>query len=415
MRSALLLRIAQGGSKTAPLFLARQRQQAFFFSSTATETSSSGSQNKSALRKMIQPFILKCHPDMAKQQDLSPHAQQINLKAIQNVNSYMDGTLAMIMSNTKYPFDTSQNIMQVDFIMALPKSTIFSSKSKKQQLASPTTSRRTVELQVPPPTMSPLQVKGHVQRQFAKLLRIAGLTVSSSQWEEEDDNDYGSNNVGDEKNTAPVVNADTDPFWVEQTLQDESSRRHRRSASFSQRKPKTEWEHSRDKFTSDIDWNKFDRIYDEAVQDMHANIQTQGMIRNSPKRRRALLASIMQNVRVTAEITPLEQLVALRRIFRLLDEEFDKLQLETLGKYWEEVRIVLQASRAYNTSTSALSKRRMKKLETGFSFTIHSNNTVTIRVPIDFHEDELVEELDRNVWDFYHWKQQENGIESVFQ
>jgi hypothetical protein len=368
------------GTTTSPWPTQKNRQRALFFS---TQTVSS----KSAFRQMIKPFLIKCHPDMAKQQDLSPKAQRLNLLATQNLNSYVDGVLNMIQGK---PAPSSSEGVEIDFVI------VFSQSHKKN---APTTSRRSVELQLPSPTMSSDQLERHAQRQLVKLLRIAGLQVPSSL--SNDDLEHAA----EERDFAALQSSSgdqDDDFWKSQMSNRQATR-------------KTPWEKSRDAFTSRMDLNKFDSLYQEAVNDMHANLATRGMIRNNPQRRRALLATILQHVRVTQKVTPLEQLVALRRLLRLLDEHFDRLHLEPFGNYWETLTLVLDGQRSYNTSTSALNKRRQKKLETGFSFKIHSDNRVTIRIPVDFLEDELVEELDRNVWDFYNWMQQDTGMERIFQ
>ena len=356
----------------------QHRQRALFFSTQAVSS-------KSVFRQMIKPFLIKCHPDMAKQQDLSPKAQQLNLRATQNLNSYVDGVLSMIQGKPA-PSSSSKGV-EIDFVMA------FSQSHKKN---APTTSRRSVELQLPSPNMSSDQLERHAQRQLVKLLRIAGLQVPTSL--SNDDLEHDEPEEGDFAASQSSGDQDDD-FWKSQV----SSRK------------KTPWEKSRDAYTAKMDWNKFDSLYQEAVNDMHANLSTRGLIRNNPQRRRALLATILQHVRVTQQVTPLEQLVALRRLLRLLDEHFDRLHLEPFGNYWEQLVLVLDGQRSYNTSTSALNKRRQKKLETGFSFKIHSDNHVTIRIPVDFLEEELVEELDRNVWDFYNWMQQDTGMERIFQ
>jgi hypothetical protein len=361
------------------------RQRTAFFSTQAVVSS------KSVFRQMIKPFLIKCHPDMAKQQDLSPKAQQLNLRATQNLNSYVDGVLSMLQGK---PAPSSSRV-EIDFVMA------FSQSHKKN---APTTSRRSVELQLPSPSMSSDQLERHVQRQLVKLLRIAGLQVPSSLSTDDVQAEAEERDFAALQQQGSTGDQDDD-FWKDQVS----------SRQTTMRRKKTPWEKSRDNFTARMDWNKFDSLYQEAVSDMHANLATRGMIRNNPERRRALLATILQHVRVTQQVSPLEQLVALRRLLRLLDENFDRLHLEPFGNYWEQLVIVLDGQRSYNTSTSALNKRRQKKLETGFSFKIHSDNRVTIRIPVDFLEDELVEELDRNVWDFYNWMQQDTGMERIFQ
>lgn len=102
-------------------------------------------------------------------------------------------------------------------------------------------------------------------------------------------------------------------------------------------------------------------------------------------------------------------------MLRLIDEYFDELSIEDFGKYWEELSIVITESRPYNTSSSAMKKRRQRNLETGYSFTIHHDDSVTVSVPVDFQDDELIQELQRNVGDFYEWTMQDNGVESIFE
>ena len=87
---------------------------------------------------------------------------------------------------------------------------------------------------------------------------------------------------------------------------------------------------------------------------------------------------------------------------------------------WESCRIVLTQSRPFNVSPSALHKRRTARNgaaaaaeATGFSFTLHPDFSVTIHVPIDFRDDELIQELDRNVWDFYNFID-DDGMDELF-
>lgn len=117
----------------------------------------------------------------------------------------------------------------------------------------------------------------------------------------------------------------------------------------------------------------------------------------------------------TDSVTPLERLVAYRRLLRLLDEKFDELSFEDFGKYWEELSIIITEARPYNISSSAMKKRRERNLETGYSFIIHHDDSVTVTVPVDFQNDELVQELQRNVGDFYEWTLQDTGVESIFE
>jgi hypothetical protein len=410
-------------------------------------------------KRIIKPFLVKCHPDMAKQQGLGSSARQLNLRAIQNLNSYMNGVIAMQGGGStttaaaatvmKYPFDVNQRILEIDFVLALPPNksshNSHSKASQQQQQAHPTTSRRKVELKVPPPHASPTIVKRLVSKELMKLLNMAGLQISSSSllmsYMEEDDYHYENEDKEEEGggdmynknrrhwNQENINNGEfdkegDDDFWGRRTTTTNRGR------PFTKRK--TAWERSRDAYTANIDWTKVDAAYEDAVRDMHANYATQGMIRDNPTRRRALLASILQRVQVVNEekdhdddddddtkegqeprsssssISVLDRLVTLRRLLQLLEDHFDRLQLESCGRFWEQIlHIQIVGPRTYNTSTTALHRRRKRKMETGFGYTLHENNAVTITIPVDFQDSELVEELDRNVWDFYNMMHQQ--------
>jgi hypothetical protein len=351
-----------------------------------------------SLKKLIQPFVLKCHPDMAQQQGLPKTAQKVNLKAIQNLNAYVDGVQSMEKEGTKYPFASPNDIIEIEFVMAF-SSSAGGTNSSSNKASQPTTSRRRVELQVPPPTLPLPKVSRHVQRQVVKLLRMADLPVPSlynnnNMEEDEADQDYY-----DEIN--PKDNDITEGWMAGQVIR-QSRRR------------KTAWERSRQQFVSSINWKTFDKVYDEAMADAQAHVMTQNVIRDNPKLRHALLAKILSHIQFTRDVLPLERLVAYRRLLRLLEDHFDYLQLEAFGKYWEELRLVVTQARPYNTSSSAMRKRRQKNLETGYRFTIHHDNSVTVSIPVDFQNDELIQELYRNVGDFCEWTQQETGMESIF-
>ena len=338
-----------------------------------------------SLKKLIQPFVMKCHPDMAKQQGLPKTAQKVNLLAIQNLNSYVDGVRSMEKEPSKYPF--SNDLVEIEFVMAFKS-------AASTKAAQPTTSRRRVELQVPPATLPSSKVTPYVNRQMVKLLRMADLPVPSLAT---DDDIYDE---GDDE-LHPRNNVITEEWMAGQVI------RHVRR--------KTAWERSREKFLSRLNWEKFDKMYQDALDDMEATLMTRNLIRDSPKLRKQLLAKILSNIQFTKEVMPLERLVAYRRLLRLLDDHFDYLYLEEFGKYWEELSVVVTGARSYNTSSSAMRKRRQRNLETGYSFTIHHDNSVTVNIPVDFQNDELIQELYRNLADFYEWTERENGIESIFE
>lgn len=101
-------------------------------------------------------------------------------------------------------------------------------------------------------------------------------------------------------------------------------------------------------------------------------------------------------------ITPLDQLIAIRRISLLFMEHFDKFDVEMHGRIWEKLVIVLN-----NDENNSLAKR--KKIskyggESGFKFSVGGDDDeriITATVPIDFLDDEIVREFKKNMEDLY--------------
>lgn len=128
-----------------------------------------------------------------------------------------------------------------------------------------------------------------------------------------------------------------------------------------------------------------------------------------------MIANMLASVRLQEETDVVEQVVAMRRLSLLLDEHFETLHLERFGRLWEKCNFVLAPARLYNTSASALHKRRLRMGgdQTGYSFTLHPDFSVTIHIPLDFRDDELIQELDRNLWDIYELI--DDGFNSLFE
>jgi hypothetical protein len=118
------------------------------------------------------------------------------------------------------------------------------------------------------------------------------------------------------------------------------------------------------------------------------------------------LSKILSNIRFDESVLPLEQLVVYRRLLRLFDGHFDNLCVEDFGRYWE-VSFHFVPSRAYNMSQSTMRKRRKSDLQMVYSFTVHHDNAATVQVPVDFHNEEQIQELKRNITDYFRWTQQE--------
>jgi hypothetical protein len=367
------------------------------------------------LRGMVKPFLLKCHPDVQRTDD----AKTINLSAIQHLNSYLDTvqTILSAHSLSKRTQEPSTRIFEVDFMMTLPEQTVSSGRAKKLKKlkveeGDAPTSRRKVELALPPldlcrrlaslphgPELTELRdkVQRHSSIQLVRLLKVASLPVPKD-LDTEAENEDG--NMQD--------------FWSHELGLDQQGQTRVSRFDFVENEQQRAYHQNRERFTRSINWKKFDALYKKAVADMKADFATEGLIKDHTGRRRSTIANILSKLRLQEETDPVQQLVAIRRLSLLLDEHFETLSMEEFGRLWESCKFVLTPERQYNTSSSALHKRRLQRADTGFSFTLHPDFSVTIEIPIDFRDDELIQELERNVWDIYDLLEADDGFESIF-
>eukprot|EP00527_Entomoneis_sp_CCMP2396_P007680 CAMPEP_0198142500 /NCGR_PEP_ID=MMETSP1443-20131203/5272_1 /TAXON_ID=186043 /ORGANISM="Entomoneis sp., Strain CCMP2396" /LENGTH=250 /DNA_ID=CAMNT_0043805521 /DNA_START=624 /DNA_END=1376 /DNA_ORIENTATION=- len=168
-------------------------------------------------------------------------------------------------------------------------------------------------------------------------------------------------------------------------------------------------------FVNNINWQKVDEMYKEALVDMEADIYTTDLYDNNPHARRKLIAHILSKIRIQREgLSMLEELIAIRRMTLLFEDNFEDLELEDYGSlWWGRAKLILTKARPYNTSPTALYKRVKKRAgDNGFSFTLHADKTVTLTIPSDFRDDELLNELKRNIYDFHELIG--DGMEAIF-
>lgn len=287
-------------------------------------------------------------------------------------------------------------------------------KKPKDNEDTTATSRRKVELALPPldlcrrltslnagPESSELRekVQRHAAIQLVRLLKIASLDVPKDLDVEQD---YGGEGEH------------MDSFWSSELGLDQQGRPHRGRFDFEENEQQRAYNQNRERFTRSINWKKYDELYKKAVVDMKADFATEGLIKNHAGRRRTMIANILAKLRLKEETDPIQQLVAIRRLSLLLDDHFETLSMEEFGRLWESCNFVLTPERLYNISSSALHKRRLQQADTGFSFTLHPDFSVTIEIPIDFRDDELIQELERNIWDIYDLLEGDDGFESIF-
>lgn len=345
---------------------------------------------------MVKPFFLRAHPDV----QTSPTAKDSNLIAIQNLNAFLDSAEARTKPTAKLTRN-EKTVYEVDFCITVEERI----KGKKEQILC----RRKVELTLPKLTANnalpmskekQMKFQAHVEQQLVKLLHIAGMKAPSTAF-------GGYQEKSD-------LEEDLKQAW-EQSLKDGYFSR--LSSAQIRRVRQQKYHQNRKDFVSQINWKRYDDVYQETVQDIRANWATEGLIRNNPQRRMAYIAEILSKIRIEEvkedeeememeEVDPVLQLIAIRRLSLLLGEYFDELLLEELGRMWESTVIVLTPARSYNTSQSALYKQRKRQIKgdvmanDGFAFALHHDNSVTIHIPVDFRDDELLSQLKRHVKDY---------------
>lgn len=378
----------------------------------STDSFESKSSNLSSqLRNLVKPFLLKCHPDVQP----NSAAKKVNLAAIQNLNSYID-SLQTIAIGKYNPKQHSARLVDIDFVLQLEHGR----KGTKDNLPKTNASRRCVQLLLPTSALSrqltlinhPVggvskqallaQLSNHGRGELTKLIRLAGLPLPSQAVRFEDafneevmnivqENEY---EYRDPRTAASSQGHNTD-------INDDIRRAHFQYRAT--RDKRTAYEKNRDRFTAGIQWQNYDRVLQQAEDEFKANWATEDLYNNNPKARRNLIASILARVRIDKDdsINFTDQLIAFRRLSILLETNFDFLRLNEYGKMWETCQIILTSARDYNVSPSAMQRRRLRNnADTGFSYSVHPDNSLTIRIPMDFGDDELTQELDRNIWDF---------------
>jgi hypothetical protein len=339
---------------------------------------------------MMKPFFLKCHPDVQS----TLVAKRINLKALQTINGLLDLTNATCEGNAIVEWPA--NSFHVEF-------TIRQQERIKKELVE-TSSRRKVELQVPcqslrdavVQTRNPVkvqQLQTHVRHELIKLLKVAGLPVPVILDDDDDD---------DENSMDPMEAAWQDELDSE-LGQGRKSRTFRQEEQARAPNKKSRYDQSRERFVRNVDWKRIKNLYEEAVQDMEADLATEGSVRQNAQRRQDVITNILSKVRVGAndDISVIDQLICVRRLCLILQDNFDELYMEDMGRMWEHLIIIITPERDFNTSASAMRKRSKQQQETGYQFSYSANGVVTIHIPIDFGDEELIVELDRNLWDFY--------------
>lgn len=355
----------------------------------------------------------------------SDAAKMVNLTAVQNLNSYLDTVKGILSSEAKKTREPSSRLYEIDFMVALPerKGSTGQPVSRKEQMDAldntPIMSRRKIELVLPPVTVCRrllqlrpsddstelrLQIQRHVILQLSRLLKMAGLPLPSHM-----DIDFVGPIDDWESTWAEALNLEDDEDVTHQNQPYERQRfRFEPDDDFLKHRER------RERFVRNINWKRFEELYKKALARNQAGRATLGLVADNPVMRQAAIADILGKVRLKEPTDVLTQVVAIRRLSLLLEESFEELQIEQYGRVWENCVFILGPPRPYNTSSAALRKRRRKGLDTGFSFTLHDDSSVSVEIPIDFQDQELIRELDRNFVDLYETLVSEDGFNSIF-
>jgi hypothetical protein len=248
-----------------------------------------------------------------------------------------------------------------------------------------------------------MQLRQHATAEFVRLLTISGMEVprssaldgmmhggdkssrvsskakEESQWTLSDHflHEIGINPMED------VVDPSSSPSQKQGTTSAffgrmQQPRQH--SPSYS-----TKMQQQRQAFMSKIPWEKFRTNYDQAFLDAQADCTTSNLKLFNPKtvegreRRERLVSQICSNVRIlrvteTDDVDSSEfdddipegldvvqQLIAIRRLNLILYDNFDYLQMERMGRMWENLGIVLLPPRENRRGGGGGGAQRRKK------------------------------------------------------
>lgn len=388
------------------------------------------------LKQLIRPFLMQFHPD--RQGNSTAIAREVNLKAIQTLNGMIDvidqiQNRAIDVSSVK-PMGRIQleQIYSIEFLVPSSSRDTHGIKRPKDE---PVATRRSVDIsfhEMDIKSAQMIDINGNysviaakklrfiAMQEITKLLRIAGLQIPTDmkaqlEWVGNDVNNIDSGLTPHER----MLQAEFDigdgfgPSGQGQSMRSRMS----------------PYERSRKLYMSQIDWKKHKEMYEQAMEDMKRDIATQGLIAKSEERKQRLISQILANIRIqdsdgidrgeNESLDALQQLIAIRRISLLFADNFDQLEMEDMSRIWENSLIVLTPARqSYQVGKRGLPYSRLRRLkegrESGFKFSYNSDDTVTIKVPIDFLDDELIYELKRHLSDFYSVLLAKDGFEDYF-
>jgi hypothetical protein len=380
------------------------------------------------LKQLVRPFIMNFHPDRQGRHS-TILMREVNLKAIQTVNGMID-VVDQIHARAVDPLKVKirgrielERKYTVEFLVKSSTDRQGIKKPKNETVST----RRSVDLIFSEQDRNSVQVvdihgnysiiaakslRVRAMKEIAKLLRVAGLQVPTDL------------NAQLDKETNDISRSDADLTPHERMLRDEFNIGRREN-----QRQMSPYERSRKNYMSQIDWRKHEEMYQSAMEDMKRDIATQGLIEKNEERKQRLIAQVISNIRIHdsadknsndyESLDALHQLIAIRRLSLLFYDNFGELEMEDMSRIWENTLIVLTSARkSHEEGKKGLPYSRLRRLkegrESGFKFSYNSNDTVTIFIPIDFLDDEILGELKRHLSDFYSILMARDGFEDYF-
>ena len=454
-----------------PIMRARARN---FATASPTPTSVS-------LRRLSAPFLLLCHPD--KISASSSDLRDTNLRATQTLNGLIDTVEALydrcVSGQTGAARAAGRIELQpryeVEFLVPCSSDNITGGKKKKKRGGGTdgqtSYTRRSIIITYPASLRDDVQIvdrsgqyslaaasalRRRTATEIVRLLKVAGASVPEDVLGGLLDD--GSGDIGNEADGST-------PYGHEDYLVDELDLRGMGVDMFLKRgrfssdgsgaaakaatRPRTLYEKSRQEFVKSVDWAALRRRSEEALRDAEADVVTSRIMKRDEHRKEQMVSNILARVTVDPNpacvtidnangdatqtesikdkrtdeekgLDPLQQLIALRRLSLLLTDNYNELQLNDMGKLWDNTHIVLTPSRdsgddsptrdeggntiVQSSAAYGIPRRRNPLIsgkESGFKFTYGSDGGITVYVPVDFTDEELTLQLTSNVWDVY--------------
>ena len=304
--------------------------------SSAPTTSTPAVASPVTLKSLVRPFLMKFHPDrQASHNNISVSgrdgdsntntntnttlARNVNLKAIQTLNGMID-TMDQIYERASPSSSSSsgkgmridlQTTYTIEFLVTSDRA--FSS-SKKKKAQAPLASRRSMDISFTHrdvQSVNSVDANGRYSiaaatalryksmKGIVNLMRVAGLQVANDVYDQIDEANGSNGNGNGNGAFSTMMDHELDFSSGPQGRgEGRGNMGYKNGRSFGDRPPRNAYEESRQKYINSVDWKKFNKMYDKALEDMERDIATEGLIAMSPERRMNLVSSVISRIRV---------------------------------------------------------------------------------------------------------------------